>query len=77
MKLTRLSAWFTAVMLSGYLLGIHRGHMALWDENDPQPIRIFSCNIYTLPREVQQALEKGIRIETEADLQRILENYLS
>lgn len=77
MKRKRLQKWLTTAMLGGYLLGIYRGSVALWKDDDPTPIRIFPCSVITLPYDVRQALQSGIHIETEADLQRLLEDYLS
>lgn len=77
MKRKRMQKWLTAVVLGGYLLGVYRGNVALWNDIDPEPVRIFPCSIITLPDDIRQALLDGIRIETEADLQRLLEAYLS
>lgn len=67
----------TQLMLLGFLLGIHNGKVALWKDPDPEPIRIFPCPVSTLPAEVRQALEHGIRFETETDLDSLLENLCS
>lgn len=77
MKRKRVQRWLSTVILGGYLLGVYRGNVALWKDDDPEPMRIFPCSVITLPLDVRQALLAGIRIETEADLQRLLEAYLS
>lgn len=64
----------TQLMLIGFLLGIHNGRVALWKEPDPEPFRVFPYPVSVLPDDVRQALEQGIHIESEADLDRLLEN---
>lgn len=61
----------------GFLLGIHNGRVALWKSPDPEPYRVFPCYVSTLPPEIRTALEKGIKIESEADLDRLLESLCS
>lgn len=67
----------TQLMLLGFLLGIHNGRVALWKDQDPEPCRVFPYAAVTLPPQVQDALRQGIRIESEADLDKLLENFLS
>ena len=68
---------FAAVMLAGILLGIHNGQIALWQGDDPQPYKTFPYNINQLPFFARKALERGIRVESEEELNRLLESYLS
>lgn len=74
MKKRRLAA---QLFLFGFLLGIHNGRIALWKEPDPEPCRVFPYSAAALPSEVRDALQNGIRIESESDLNRLLENLLS
>lgn len=74
MKKKNLVAQF---LLIGFLLGIHNGRIALWKEPDPEPCRVFPYSAAVLPQEIREALRKGIRIESETDLDRLLENLLS
>lgn len=60
-----------------FLLGTHEGFVALWRHGDQRPAVVFPYRAANLPPADQQALEKGIRIETEAELARLLEDYLS
>lgn len=65
------------LVLLGFLLGIHNGRVALWNDQDPEPCRVFPYAVAALPAQVQNALQQGIRIESEADLEKLLENFLS
>ncbi len=48
--------------LAGYLLGISRGYVAVWRDDDPQPWLITEMPASALPPADQAALEKGIRL---------------
>ncbi len=76
MKKINPSCILCCILLLGFLLGIRNGKIALWKYDDPTPIRVFPYPVSALPRDVQQALEKGIRIESEEDLPSLLEKYL-
>lgn len=65
-----------ALML-GFLLGIHNGRVALWKDGQSQPCKVFPYPVSVLPSDVRQALEDGIRIDSEADLDRLLESLCS
>lgn len=60
-----------------FLLGSHEGFIALWRSPGGEPDKIFPYSVASLPPEDQQRLKEGIFIESEADLQRLLEDYLS
>lgn len=68
---------FATLLLLGFLLGIHNGKVALWKDNEPQPCRIFPYSAALLPRDIRNALEAGIHIQSEADLDRLLESLCS
>ena len=61
----------------GFLLGIHDGYIALWKNSSAEPVQVFPRQVRMLPPADQQALEKGIRISEEQQLQQLLEDYLS
>ena len=63
------------LLLLGFLLGIHRGNIALW--KDGQLIREFPYPVTMLPPSDQLHLQEGIPIENTQDLSRLLEGYLS
>lgn len=61
----------------GFILGIRGGFIALWQEDQPENAKIFPYCVSSLPIADQNALEKGIRIESKEELIAILEDYLS
>ena len=73
----KLKPLIAPCLLLGFLLGIHNGRVALWKEPDPEPYRILAYPAAALPRDIQDALRAGIRIESEADLDRLIESLCS
>ena len=65
------------VLLFGFLLGISEGYITLWKDGTSSPAQIFPYRAKMLPESDRQALEDGIRIGTEIELQQLLEDYLS
>lgn len=61
----------------GFLLGVHQGKIALWKDGNPNPVRIFPYRVTSLPVADQEALEKGIKIDSDSQLASLLEDYLS
>lgn len=66
-----------AILLAGYLLGIRSGHVALWKQNDTQPLRIFPWSANMLPQKIRAALEQGIHVEADSDIGRLIEDMIS
>lgn len=60
-----------------FLLGIHQGNIALWKDDDPEPIRVFPFSASLLPQADRNALAQGIRVENEDALLRLLQDFLS
>ncbi len=60
-----------------FLLGSHEGFVALWTSPGGDPAHIFPYSLDSLPPADRQRLEQGITIESEAELQALLEDYLS
>ncbi len=59
----------------GYVLGECDGHLALYRENSSRPYRILDMQVYLLSDADRQALSEGITARTEAELERILEDW--
>lgn len=59
------------------ILGSYKGYLALYDRGKTEPKQIFPRQIDTFPEADQLALEKGIVVRNDRDLQKILEDYLS
>lgn len=69
--------FFRTVLLFFLILGTHRGYLALFDSGKTEPKQIFPCQVALLPPADQQALEEGITVRTDEQLQQLLEDYLS
>ena len=65
------------IMLLGFLLGVYKGNIAIWKDNDPAPIKVFPYKASMLPKADQKALEKGIEFDTLDQLQKMIQDYLS
>lgn len=59
------------------ILGSWKGYVALFEKNASEPRQIFPCTVISLPEADQAAIEQGIPIRNQRDLQQILEDYLS
>jgi hypothetical protein len=74
----RIASQLLCLMLAaGYLLGIHNGKIALWNGDDPNPIRVFPYSVSKLPEEARKMLEAGIPVESMEQLRQLAETYLS
>ena len=60
-----------------FLLGSHKGYLALWKEDRPEPFQIFPVNVDTLPEADRKMLEQGIPARSETELSSLLEDFLS
>lgn len=70
-----LSIYLTLIFT--FLLGCHKGFVALWTDADKNPEYVFPYSVASLPPEDQKKLEKGIVLDSEASLISLLEDYLS
>ena len=59
------------------VIGVWKGYVALFDQGAEEPKQIFPCPVEALPEADQAALENGIIVRNQRDLQQILEDYLS
>jgi hypothetical protein len=64
-------------LFSAFILGAHKGDLALWLSPGGQPDYVFPYSVSALPPEDQQRLKDGIRIESKDELIGLLEDYLS
>ena len=65
------------VCLGGYLLGVSRGYVAIWRDEDPQPWLITDMPVSALPPADQKALKEGISLPEDYPLTKALEDYCS
>lgn len=69
---------FFSIFLALYVvLGTWKGYVALFDKGKDEPRQIFPNTVASLPPEDQAALEKGIVVRNDRQLQQLLEDYLS
>ena len=67
----------SAVLLLYVVVGTWKGYVALFEKGHQEPKQIFPCPVAALPPSDQEALEKGIIVRNQRDLQQLLEDYLS
>ncbi len=58
-------------------LGIYGGRLALWDDSESAPVKIFPYGAELYPDADQQALRHGIPITSLPEACRLLEDYFS
>ena len=68
---------FLSILVLLLLLGSHKGYVALFQDGSTEPMQIFPCPVTSLPLADQAALENGIPIRSERELNQRLEDYLS
>lgn len=73
----KIASFLCSAALFSFLLGVHEGRIALWKDEDPQPVKVFPYYARMLPAADRRALEEGIRFESVDELVRMLEDYLS
>lgn len=69
--------WMLALTLAGYILGVSRGYVAVWKDEDPEPFLVTKMPVALLPLKDVQALEKGIRLPDDYTLTQALEDFCS
>ena len=60
-----------------FLIGNYKGFIALWKDPAGDPAIVFPYSVSSLPPQDQQLVNKGIYLESEGQLNRLLEDYLS
>ena len=65
------------ITLLGFLLGIHNGRIALWEDGKAEPIKVFPYSASILPENDQAKLKAGIRFDSMQALFERMEDYLS
>ena len=59
------------------IVGSWKGYLALFDPGKQEPKQIFPRPVSSLPEADQKALEAGISVRNQRDLESLLEDYLS
>ena len=65
------------ILLLCFLAGIYRGHVAIWQRDDPEPMITLPYLADLLPKADRLALSRGIPLNTQEDLTRFLEDFCS
>lgn len=73
-KKTRVVSTALALYL---VIGTWKGYVALFDKGAEEPKQVFPCPVAALPQQDQEALQQGIIVRNQRDLQQLLEDYLS
>lgn len=60
-----------------WVLGSYRGYVALYDKGKTEPRMVYPYAVAALPPADQEALVSGIRVITQEELSRLLEDFLS
>ena len=68
---------FSVIAALYVVLGAWKGYVALFDQGAVEPKQIFPCPVEALPEPDQEALNNGIIVRNQRDLQQLLEDYLS
>ena len=72
----RLAILYCITVL-GFLLGIHNGRVAVWQDGKKDPIKVFPYSASLLPKQDRELLEKGLHFDTKEQLIKRIEDYLS
>ena len=66
-----------SLLAAMFLLGSHKGYLALWKEEKAEPFQIFPVKVDSLPEADQKMLADGIMARSEIELSSLLEDFLS
>ena len=67
----------TSLLALYLVLGSWKGYVALYEKGSEEPKQIFPVTVTVLPPADQIALEQGIIVRNQRDLDSLLEDYLS
>lgn len=60
-----------------FVVSEYQGNIAVFEKDNPSPVKITDVQIVDLPREDRELLKKGIKANTKEELSNILEDYCS
>ncbi len=67
----------TTTNISYYIVSEYNGQIAVFINDDKTPVKIYDSYVSTLPQKDQVTLKEGIKVETQEELQLIIEDYTS
>ena len=76
MKKKQWSSLLCCALMAGFLLGVHNGNIALWKDNNTQPVKVFDYPISNLPEDAQKQLQAGVPVKNLRELRKLAEQYL-
>lgn len=76
MRRKRCKCALTVAILS-MVLGSWKGYIAIFNHGEEEPRQIFPNTVASLPQADQEALNQGIFVRTDQQMQQLLEDYLS
>ncbi len=76
MKRKQLTNLMMCILMTGFLLGIYRGKVALWKDDDPAPYKVFPIPASQISQPARGLLERGIPLESMDQLTELIEKYL-
>lgn len=59
------------------VLSVWNGYIAVFENGDPLPAAVYDTPIASLPQREAERLYAGIAVETDDELQRLIEDYCS
>ena len=65
------------LLVCSLYLGLHNGYIALWSTQQEKPLQVFPYKAALYPKIDRYALEEGLPIGNEAELEKFLEDLLS
>ncbi|MGN0556191.1 MAG: hypothetical protein ACI4LI_09895 [Candidatus Fimenecus sp.] len=67
----------TKVSVPKYTFTVYQNKLALYERGFAMPVEIFDVYLDTLPKEEQEKIKAGICTESDAEIQKIIEDYTS
>ena len=65
------------VAVPKYTFTVYQDKLALYERGYAMPVEIFDVYLDTLPKEEQEKIKAGICAESDAEIQKIIEDYTS
>lgn len=67
----------TKVSVPKYTFTVYQNKLALYERGFAMPVEIFDVYLDTLPKEEQKKIKAGICADSDAEIQKIIEDYTS
>lgn len=67
----------SSVMQNYYIVREYNGKLAVFKNSDKYPTTIYDVFVFTFPEADKELLKKGIKVTSEHDLRKLIEDYTS